>query len=377
MNIVFVVDIVLSGRGGMETALSLIHDELKRRHHIVILLKGRSADESWEEGMVTVPLFHKINNLLPPKYMLSMYAAALSNAMKSLLPIDIIISTGSTGVAAAKMATERLNIRVPVVSWLHFNLDFYVKGFDDLQAADGHLAISEGNLRDMHCVFPTKINKLVYNPVRYDDVSYVARPDTPLFLYMGRLAKVKRVNHIMQALSPLQDHPWELHIIGDGEEYESLLNLAEQLGIHNRVVWHGWRQSPWDVVTRATSLLLASDTEPFGLVMTEALARGIPVISSNCNYGPREIVNQSNGWLYPSNDLEELTLILRRVMNGEYRLPSPESCRESVRAFAVETIAERYEQALEAIKAGAEASMRELQEQHRVICSQNVQKIVD
>lgn len=377
MNIVFVVDIVLSGRGGMETALSLIHDELKHRHHMVVILKGRSEDAAWEEGMVTIPLFHKINDLLPQQVMLTMYSAALSNAMRSLLPIDIIVSTGPTGVLAARLATEKLNIQVPVVSWLHFNLDFYVKDFEDLRAADGHLAISEGNFSDMHCVFPERINHLVYNPVHYDNVSVVERPGDPVFLYIGRLARVKRVDHIMKALSRLQGQRWELHIIGDGEEYDSLISLSEQLGIQERVVWHGWRQYPWDAVASATSLLLASDTEPFGLVLIEALARGIPVISSNCKYGPREIVNQSNGWLYPPNDLEELALILRRVMEGELPLPSPEACRESVRKYAVETIAERYEQALLAIKAGVDAGMLELQEQHGSECSQNVQKTVD
>jgi Glycosyltransferase len=346
LNILFVVDILLSGRGGMETALSLIYHELKQRHNVVVILKGKSEDAAWETGITAIPLFQKINDRIPPKYLLNIYSAALSNAMTNLLPVDIIVSTGPIGVKAARMAAEKLNIRVPVVSWLHFNLDFFVHYFDDLQTADGHLAISEGNLKDMHCVFPGKINKLVYNPVKFDNVSYVTRPDNPIFLYVGRLAKVKRVDHIMKALSPLQNHRWELHIIGDGEEYEPLLDLSRQLGIEDRIAWYGWRQRPWEAVPGVTSLLLASDTEPFGLVLIEALSRGIPVISSNCKYGPREIVNERNGWLYPSNDLEQFTSILRKVLDGEQRLPSPESCRESVRSYAVETIAKRYEQAL-------------------------------
>ncbi|WP_127529587.1 glycosyltransferase [Paenibacillus kobensis] len=346
MNIIFVVDILLSGRGGMETALSLIYHELKQRHNVVVILKGKSEDTAWEAGIATIPLFQKINDHIPQEYLLKIYSAALSNVLKNLLPVDIIVSTGPIGVKAAKMATERLNIQSPVVSWLHFNLDYFVKYFDDLQVADGHLAISEGNIMDMQCVFPERIKKLVYNPVKYDNVSYVARPVDPIFLYVGRLARVKRVDHIMKALSPLQDYRWELHIIGDGKEYESLLDLSYQLGIQDRIVWYGWRQNPWEAVPGVTSLLLASEIEPFGLVLVEALSRGIPVISSNCKYGPREIVNQSNGWLYPSNALEELTSILRKVLDGEQRLPSQESCRESVRKYAVEQIAERYEHAL-------------------------------
>jgi UDP-D-galactose:(glucosyl)LPS alpha-1,6-D-galactosyltransferase len=323
----------------METALSLIYRELKQRHNVAVILKGKSEDTAWEAGINTISLFHKINDRIPQKYLLNLYSAALSKAMKNLLPVDIIVSTGPLGVKAAGMALDRLQIQAPVVSWLHFNLDFFAKNLNDLQAADGHLAISEGIYMDMQCVFSERINKLVYNPVEYTNVSYVERPVNPIFLYVGRLAKVKRVDHMMKALSPLLEYRWELHIIGDGEEHESLLDLSRQLGIQDRIVWCGWRQRPWEAVHCATSLLLASDTEPFGLVLIEALSRGIPVISSDCKYGPREIVNHSNGWLYPSNAPEQLTSILKRILDGEQQLPSLESCRESVRKYAVETIA--------------------------------------
>ncbi|WP_405155212.1 glycosyltransferase [Paenibacillus sp. FSL K6-0108] len=346
MNIIFVVDILLSGRGGMETALSLIYHELKQRHNVIVILRGASEDNTWEEGIRTIPLSQKLSDLIPRNVLLNIYSAALAKVMKDLLPLDIIVSTGPTGVKAATMAVERLNVQVPVVSWLHFNLDFYYKFFEDLRAADGHLAISEGNLKDLQCVFPEKQNKLVYNPVKFDNVTYVKRPSYPVFLYVGRLAKVKNVDHIMMALAPLQQNHFELHIIGDGKEYKSLLELSNQLGIEDRIVWHGWRKDPWDVVDSASSLILASDIEPFGLVLIEALSRGIPVISSNCKYGPREIVNASNGWLYEPNNLEQLTSILGGVMDVGQPYPSPEACRESVRTYAVQSIAERFEQAL-------------------------------
>lgn len=346
LNIIFVVDILLSGRGGMETALSLIYHELKKRHNVMVILKGKSEDSTWEEGINTIALSQKLSDFIPRNVLLNIYSAALANVMKDLLPMDIIVSTGPTGVKAASMAVERLNVRVPIVSWLHFNLDMYYRFFEDLRAADGHLSISEGNLKDLHCVFPEKRNLLVYNPVKFDNVTYVARPSHPVFLYVGRLAKVKNVDHIMKALSSLQRKNFELHIIGDGEEYEPLLEQSYQLGIQDRIVWHGWQHEPWDRVNGVTSVLLASDTEPFGLVLIEALARGIPVISSDCKYGPREIVRDNNGWLYEPDNVEQLASILEHVMDNGQPFPSPEACRESVKKYAVQSIAEHYEQAL-------------------------------
>ncbi|MGF6356259.1 UDP-D-galactose:(glucosyl)LPS alpha-1,6-D-galactosyltransferase [Paenibacillus sp. 4624] len=350
MNIVFVVDIVLSGRGGMETALSLIYHELKQKHDITVILRGESADDAWEEGINTITLSAKINDFIPKHILFNMYSAALANVMKDLPRADIIVSTGAIGVKASTMAVKRLDIQVPVVSWLHFNLDFYYQFFEDLRAADGHLAISEGNLRDLNCVFPEKQNKLVYNPVKFDNIPYVNRAPHPVFLVVGRLAKVKNVDQILRAFSPLQKEYFELHIIGDGNQYESLVELSRQLGLQNHVVWYGWQPRPWDTVISATSLVLASDTEPFGLVLIEALARGIPVISSNCKYGPGEIINDSNGWLYEPDNLEQLTSILDGVMQGRLPLPAPELCRESVRSYAVQSIAERFEQALQDIE---------------------------
>ncbi|WP_434752884.1 glycosyltransferase [Paenibacillus amylolyticus] len=348
MNIVFVVDIVLSGRGGMETALALIYHELKQRHNITVILRGKSKDDTWEERINTITLSAKINDFIPRHILFNMYSAALANVFKDL-SADIIVSTGAIGVKASAMAMKRLNMQVPVVSWLHFNLAFYYQFFEDLRAADGHLSISEGNLRDLHCVFPEKQNKLVYNPVKFDNIPYVNRAPHPVFLVVGRLAKVKNVDQILRAFSPLQKECFELHIIGDGDQYESLVELSQQLGLQDHIVWHGWQQQPWDMVHSATSLVLASETEPFGLVLIEALSRGIPVISSNCKYGPGEIVNASNGWLYEPENLGQLTSILGSILRGERPLPAPEVCRESVRSYAVQSIAVRFEQALQDI----------------------------
>ena len=346
MNIVFVVDFKLSGRGGMETAISLIYHEFIQRHKVAVVLMEESDDSAWEEGILTVPIFRKISKNIPKNYLLNTYTSAMSNIIQTLQPVDMIISLGPVGTRVAKMAVDRMNMPTLVVSWLHFNMDFYKNGLDDLQFADGHLSISEGQLIELQNVFPGKISKLVYNPVKFEDVELVRRPANPTFLYVGRLVKVKRVDRILEALSPLNDYNWEFHIVGDGEEYRTLVDLSKQLGIEDRIVWHGWSIDPWKAVPSCTSLLLSSETEPFGLVLIEALSRGIPVISSDCPHRPREIVNKSNGLLYPPNAPEELTAILKRVMDNDQILPSQESCRESVSKYSVKTIAARYEKAL-------------------------------
>jgi UDP-D-galactose:(glucosyl)LPS alpha-1,6-D-galactosyltransferase len=99
-------------------------------------------------------------------------------------------------------------------------------------------------------------------------------------------------------------------------------------------------------VTSASLLVLASDYEGFGLVVVEALARGIPVISTNVA-GPSDIIKDGvNGWLIPPGDFEGLNMILQKVINGEMALPSAEICEESVRSYRVGDVVNRMEKAL-------------------------------
>lgn len=77
MNILLVVDIVLSGRGGMETALSLIYHELKPKHDITVILRGESEDQAWEKGMNTIALSRKISDFIPKHILFNMYSLCL------------------------------------------------------------------------------------------------------------------------------------------------------------------------------------------------------------------------------------------------------------------------------------------------------------
>lgn len=112
-------------------------------------------------------------------------------------------------------------------------------------------------------------------------------------------------------------------------------------------VFHGWVDDPWSQIDEADYLISTSNYEGFGMSISEAITRGIPVISSNCPVGPNDLVmNGINGFLYPLHDVEKLHQILQDCMNNQY-LWDREVIRHSLDKFSVENYIDRINKSLE------------------------------
>jgi glycosyltransferase involved in cell wall biosynthesis len=96
-------------------------------------------------------------------------------------------------------------------------------------------------------------------------------------------------------------------------------------------------------VLRETDYLLhPTPKEPFGVVLVEAMALGIPVLASN-EGGPAEIVQQGeNGLLFKPGDVSEIAETLFQVLHGRFSPRPPEWIRESVRRFSATEVARAY-----------------------------------
>ena len=90
-----------------------------------------------------------------------------------------------------------------------------------------------------------------------------------------------------------------------------------------------------------TALLLTSRFEGFGLVLVEAISHGIPVISSDCETGPRDIVVEGiNGYLYKPGDLKEFVEKVNGLAMGKLKVADPDEMRKTVRKFQIDTVCE-------------------------------------
>lgn len=114
------------------------------------------------------------------------------------------------------------------------------------------------------------------------------------FLAMGRLVREKRFDHLLRAFSAAEmGSAVRLVICGDDPERRGpeLWALAKSLGIDDRLVIHPFVENPFPLVDAARALVLSSATEGFPNVLIESMACGIPVLSTDCESGPREILD--------------------------------------------------------------------------------------
>lgn len=169
------------------------------------------------------------------------------------------------------------------------------KIFQDIQC----IGVSEGVSREMNMLYPalTKRTKTIYNPV---DIAAIRELSTgrlsdffiknDYIISVSSLAPGKRIERTIRAFSQLNDEQLYLVILGKGPEEPKLKQLAENLGIEERVIFKGFVENPLPYMAHAELLSFTSDYEGMGMVLIEALACNTPVVSTNCPSGPSEIL---------------------------------------------------------------------------------------
>ncbi len=138
---------------------------------------------------------------------------------------------------------------------------------------------------------------------------------------VGRLDHQKGFDRMLNVWAELlQTHPdlsdWTLDIYGQGEWHDNLLQQAERLGIASSVVLHAPTKDIEKVYTSSAFLLMTSRYEGFPMVMIEAMACGLPVISYNFKTGPRDIIHPGeNGYFVTDGDSSALVAAMANLMN--------------------------------------------------------------
>ncbi|MFE1251617.1 glycosyltransferase family 4 protein [Streptomyces sp. NPDC058735] len=154
----------------------------------------------------------------------------------------------------------------------------------------------------------------------------------------GRLVRVKRYDLLVGAFALVAAaHPdWQLRIYGKGEEQPRLRQLIEQLGLWNNVFLMGAATPMEAEWVKASIGAAASDFEPFGMTIVEAMRCGLPVVSTDCPYGPGEIIaDGTDGRLVPAGDRDALAAaLLELVGDDERRRRMGRAALDNARRFA-------------------------------------------
>ncbi|MDM0016708.1 glycosyltransferase [Variovorax saccharolyticus] len=352
MEILVVVG-TLTGRGGIETCVRSLAEEARINGDTVrvLALCASTVDGSWHQGLAYSEVENGSTSL---KRQVIRGLPALVRACREHRPDAVVVIYGST-VALARLALALAGLRRPVMAWLHFS-SMVKQRTRLLRLAHGHICISREIAQETAALDGVRAESvhLVHNGTRMDSIEPVARSqDGPLrMVHVGRLmvGEQKRTDDLLRSLAGVRGD-WRLQLIGtfpvDGDR-QRLQALAEELGIASRLEWSGWQADPWGTLEQADLLVLCSAFEGFPLVLIEAMARGIPCVSSDCSSGPSDIIRPGrNGWLYPPGDNAALTARLQLLVDDRALLPPPATVHASVERFSSPRVFQRIRKAIE------------------------------
>jgi glycosyltransferase involved in cell wall biosynthesis len=238
------------------------------------------------------------------------------------------------------------------VNWKHRMVPWLYRGL--ASRIDHAVAVSDGIAGELvgNGLSPSKVST-IFNAVIGDDFTdrslapvnhpWLLQKDRPVFVTAGRLVPMKDQQTLVRAFAiHLRKYPARLMLLGVGPKLAELQALAGSLGIADHVAFEGFVQNPLPIMRAADGFVLSSQSEGFGNVLVEAMGCGTPVLSTDCDYGPSDILAHGQyGVLVPPRDPEALASGLEQMRDARTRWPAG-YLRKRAGAFSYRACAEAY-----------------------------------
>ena len=208
------------------------------------------------------------------------------------------------------------------------------------------ICVSDGVRQDLIQNFevPQNLCRTIYNPFNFKMIREQAdqNPElclpTEYIINVGRLSRQKRQDILIEAFAR-SEISGSLVIVGKGEMDEELKSQACRLGVQDRVVFIGFIKNPYPVIKNARCMVLSSDFEGLPTVLIESLICSVPIISTDCPSGPREIMlGPLSEFLCPMRDPDALSKKIWKMWNDPPNL----DYADLVSCYEMKYIAERY-----------------------------------
>ena len=180
-------------------------------------------------------------------------------------------------------------------------------------------AVSESTADDLvERGIPRAMIRVIYNGV--DAATYTPdaarRAPNPVFAYLGRLKRYKRVDIVIRAFAQLNSPGATLEIAGQGDHRSALESLVGSLHIGDRVTFRGYisEDEKLDLLRRAWATVLASPKEGWGISNLESAACGTPVIAGNSPGIRESVIDGETGFLVPPTDVAAFAAAMRGLV---------------------------------------------------------------
>jgi len=297
----------------------------------------------------------------------------LARAIRAQRPDVVLCTAGGANVVAVAAHTlagsrarlvlsERSSLRRGDRSGLRQRAERGAKRLA-YRRADVITAVSEGVADDLVelLALPRDRVQVVYNPMIADDLGaraseplthpWFAAPG-PMLVAVGRLVEIKDYPTMFAALALIRRSvAARLAILGDGPLRGELEARARSLGLGDAIAFLGYDKNPYRYMRAARVAIQSSRAEGLPGALIQSLACGTPVVATDCDHGPREVVRDGvDGYLVPVGDphalAERVTQILRdSALRGRLGAAGAEGARR----FSIASSMQRYHAALDGV----------------------------
>ncbi|MBQ4801999.1 glycosyltransferase family 4 protein [Aquimarina sp. MMG015] len=358
MKLVYIVNRI-DGPGGLERVLSIKASKLAEDYnydiHIVTL--NQETKDLFYHFSPKIS-YHNVQAKGNPISRMYRYAAGLRSVIKSLNPdIIAVCDDGLKGFFVPLI----LGKPCPMIYERHVSRSVEIKKgkrsiIKRITTATKFGLMNFGGSYYNHFIVLTKGNlnewsfknlKVIPNPLSFYPESKSTLENKKV-LAVGKHSFQKGYDRLLkswkQVVSKYPD--WTLDIYGTISESEGLAVLAENLDITKTINFYPPVKNIAEKYEQASIYTMSSRFEGFGMVLTEAMAYGVPCISFDCPYGPSDIITDTeNGLLIENGDVDAFAKgIITLIENEEKRKSMGLKAKEAVKKYLPETIAEEWNQ---------------------------------
>ncbi|QLI82553.1 glycosyltransferase [Chitinibacter fontanus] len=356
MSLKVIFRISVLGFGGAERVFLSLAEYLHCHHNCeIIFVVDRLAGENDVNAralglqVISLDVNRTLQSILPFK-----------KVLESIKP-DIVLSAYPDTNGSVLIARILSKHKCPIIVSEHASIKhhFQASSFHRRQIvnfivsylyllANAVVCVSKGLQFELSGLMKSKSKvRAIYNPIRYASMQvqlYKHDKKTANILAVGRVVKAKDYMTLLMAFKKLKTVNAKLTILGgisDKLESQLLIDFVAANDLNGRVTFSEYTNNPEIFYQEADLFVLSSAWEGFGNVIVEAMAFGLPIVSTDCDSGPAEILkNGQFGRLVPVGDAEAMALAIDEVLSNNPF--DPKLQRQRAEDFSVQKIGLEY-----------------------------------